>query len=284
MEQSLENLQRDVQRRLGRNLIRLQQIERMLKVMVAEQEIVTMSDARDERQCRHADVEKKTLGQVAERYFDTVAVPEGAPLDKWEPADVTKPVFRTTFKIAMPEESREAHKKQWDELIELRNQLVHHFLEIHDIWTTDGCKSASAYLDTTYDTINRHFTGLNQTFQVMTDVRKGMGEYIKSEAFGDYLLYGVRPDGSGVDWATAPIVALLRNAESELSEQGWISLDDAIAWMRAKHSDHTPKKYRCSTWRQVLHESMQFEIRRDKGADGDFQSVTYYRSASPKGH
>ena len=64
-----------------------------------------------------------------------------------------------------------------------------------------------------------------------------------------------------MDWRVSGIVQGLRDAEADLSMQGWASLNDAIAWMQRFAPDHTPRRYRCSNWREVLYESGQFDVR-----------------------
>lgn len=54
------------------------------------------------------------------------------------------------------------------------------------------------------------------------------------------------------------------------------NLADAIAFIGARHPDHTPKRYGCSSWRQVLHESKLFDVRRDKAMDAA-PGATWYR-------
>lgn len=262
MNHSLEDLQRDVQRRLGRNLIRLQQIERLLKSMIADQCIESTTIAPGERSPGQSTVEKKTLGQVRDMYFDTVVVPEGYPEKDWAPPDLTRPVFRATFNVVMAADQRAAHLKEWDELVELRNLLVHHFLENQDLWTGDGCINASDYLDACYDKINRHYTDLMQMVRQIAEIREHIADFTQTDGFLNYLLYGIPPAGASVDWETAPIVSLLRGAENELSQQGWTRLDDAVAWLHLHHPNQMPANYGCKSWPQVLHVSRQFEIQR----------------------
>ncbi len=51
----------------------------------------------------------------------------------------------------------------------------------------------------------------------------------------------------------------------------------AIAIIRAKEPGQTPKKYECRTWRQVLHQSQMFEVRKDRHGD-DHGSLVWYRT------
>jgi len=92
---------------------------------------------------------------------------------------------------------------------------------------------------------------------------------MKSDAFKDMLIDGIAPDGQ-VHWPMSGIVSGLREAEQALAPPGdparWTELNAAIAWIAKQHPDQTPRRYGCSSWRQVLHESGEFEVVKKKPA------------------
>lgn len=47
---------------------------------------------------------------------------------------------------------------------------------------------------------------------------------------------------------------------------GWADLDQVSERMSFMHLDQTLEGYGCTTWRQVLHASKQFKIRREQGS------------------
>ncbi|WP_223435005.1 MULTISPECIES: OST-HTH/LOTUS domain-containing protein [unclassified Pseudomonas] len=68
----------------------------------------------------------------------------------------------------------------------------------------------------------------------------------------------------------------LREAETKLAEGGWTRLEASIRWIGGTYPEQTPKRYGCSSLRHVLHESMQFEIRKFQ-ADNE-RTTVWYRS------
>ena len=73
-DQELQAQQRDVQRLLGRCLLRLQQYERLMKAVVAHHEISGPADALEKiRVARIDDTSTKTLGTYKRVYDDCVA-------------------------------------------------------------------------------------------------------------------------------------------------------------------------------------------------------------------
>ena len=93
----------------------------------------------------------------------------------------------------------------------------------------------------------------------MDNARTLSASFVQTQMYEDFVYNGINPDGS-VEWPASGIVHALRKAEAACAKEGWTLLDSAIAWLRADHSDQTPTKYQCKTWRQVLKRSQQFEI------------------------
>jgi hypothetical protein len=54
----------------------------------------------------------------------------------------------------------------------------------------------------------------------------------------------------------------------------------SVCKMELSHvGDRTPTRYGCSSWRHLLHESEQFEVRREQATPGE-PTLTWYRSRS----
>lgn len=103
-----------------------------------------------------------------------------------------------------------------------------------------------------------------------------MAAFMKTATFEDLLVNGIAPDGS-VDWLASGAVRCLRDAESRFMVDAWTQLNTATSWIRAEHPDQNPQRYGCGSWRQVIHESQQFEIRRVKNKEQGCGEV-WYRS------
>ena len=276
--ENIAEVQREVQRKLGRNLLRIQQLEVMVKSMVAHSVIESESgDIHSFLDKRKQDIAKKTLGQVVgDLTTDLISLPakeEGQQQER--PGDPTKIWFRTSFRIEMSPEDHQRTQRRLAELVEMRNELVHHFIEIHDIWTVAGCASADAYLDDCFRLIDERFEELRKMAQHQDEVRKEMANVMQSDGFSDFLLHGILPGGTGAIWSSCTIVNLLRDAEATLAVDGWTPLARAIEHISSREPGHTPKRYGCSSWRQVLHESAIFTIRREQSELGAAKETWY---------
>lgn len=280
--ENITEAQREVQRKLGRNLLRIQQLEIMVKSMLAHSVIEIESGGMNRfLDKRKQDVAKKTLGQVVgDLTTDLLSLPENEERQQQEHlGDPTKIRFRTSFRFEMSPEDHQRTQQRLAELVELRNELVHHFIEIYDIWTVAGCFSADAHLDDCFRLIDERFEELRKIAQHQNEALKEMGNVMQSDEFKDFVLHGILPGGTGAIWSSCTIVNLLRDAEATLAVDEWTPLAKAIEYISGREPSHTPKRYGCSSWRQVLHESAVFTIRREQSEPG-VAKETWYRSRS----
>ena len=128
-------LQRDVQRKLGRCLIRLQQYEIMLKALVAHGDIAGPPSALQAvRDAQVACAQKKTLGSLVgmltERHLTSAEEDDSTE----EPQGDGGAWFRFRFQVGLDASQRQATTAALKELVDLRNELVHHFLQRFNIW------------------------------------------------------------------------------------------------------------------------------------------------------
>lgn len=270
-------LQRDVQRKLGRCLLRLQQYEILLKALVAYGDVAgPPAGLQAVRDAQVACAQKKTLGtlvgMLAERHLTSAEQNESTD----EPRGDGGIWFRFRFRVGLDASQHQATTAALKELVDLRNELVHHFLQRFNIWESQGCIDADAYLDASYETIDGHYLTLRGWAQGMDEARAALASFMSTAAFEDLLVNGIAPDGS-VDWPASGAVRCLREAETRFATKGWTLLNTATQWIRAQHPDQQPQRYACGSWRQVIHESRLFEIRRTVNKEQGYGEI-WYRS------
>lgn len=283
IEDALPTLQREVQRKLGRCMIRLQQYERSMKAVVAN---MTVEGPPEQLHAIHeqqvACARTKTLGTLVGMFtgsYLSVAASPGQSEPKDTEADANSPNqawLRISFGMAMPPERHAQTKLAMAELVGMRNDLVHHFLERFDLSQESGCRAADAHLDACLKQIDGHFQDMMAWVSSLEQARAMMASFVQSQQFEDVLLHGIGPDGV-VHWPLSTIVECLRNAEPACAVDGWTLLDRAITFIRGTHADHTPSRYSCKNWRQVLKKSGQFEIHTDTNPLNG-RGQTWYRS------
>ncbi|MGR0116453.1 OST-HTH/LOTUS domain-containing protein [Ralstonia pseudosolanacearum] len=250
--------QHEVQRLLGRCLLRLQQYEKLVKTLLVHHELSgPVEDLERNRDARVRERSTNTLGQSIGELMASYVVSTGSPEPDLDEHRVMFVRMRTTLTLSVEDHART--QTALKELVDLRNDLVHQFIDRYDLWSDEGCVAASAYLRDSYVRIDRHFAELRAWIDNMTKAHTLMAAFAQSSTFHDLIVNGIAPDGT-FDWADAGIRRVLQEAASALAIDGWTRLDQAIAWIEAHHPDQLPAKYGCRTWPQVLHESRHFEL------------------------
>jgi hypothetical protein len=260
-------------------MLQVQQYERLLKDIVAHNALSGSPERLQAIQsekvaCAHKKTMGTLVGMLTESYLTR---PNSSDESSHTDADTgDQSWFRVRFQKELPEELYTETKAALKELVDLRNELVHHFLQRFDLWDASGCKAADAFLDESHETIASHYLTLRDWAKSMDEARALMAAYMQSPEVIDAVENGIWPDGS-VHWPISGITACLREAETELAQAGWTHLFEAIRWITKTYPEQTPKRYGCGSWRHVMHESQQFEMRKQTHAD-DGRSVVWYRS------
>ena len=262
-DDALQTLQREIQGLLGRCLLRLQQYERLIKAIVAHHEIAGPPHALEAiRVARVNETARKTLGTLVGdllgSYVVTNEVGTSLKIAANSPEETDSFSFRTHLGLSDADFARTENELK--ELVLLRNNLVHHFIDQHNLWSLDGCRDAHAALVAAYSRIGQHFEELRGWAEHMEQCRRLAAAFVQSDEFRDLVINGIAPDGT-VDWLAAGIVRALREAAVELAVDGWVSIAEAGRWISERFPEQVPAKYGCSSWRQVVHESQAFEIR-----------------------
>lgn len=189
----------DVQRLLGRCILRLQIYERLLKAILTHSEIGgeegnprTIQAERAERYSR------KMLGQLVGEFLGSHLVrgQEEGSEDALPDLPGTGTAMRIRFGLGMSAEELVRLEADLGALVRLRNDLVHHFSERHDLWTVEGCRRAEAELSATLDLIGMHLAQLRDVSDRMEKLRQAAAEIVQSDAFRNPVLDGIAPDGT----------------------------------------------------------------------------------------
>jgi hypothetical protein len=262
---------------MGRCLLRLQQYERLMKSLLANHEVGGAVDELDAHRARRVErFADKSLGALVKALFDSYVVVEGTErsvLDEAKlPSDRISMSFQ--FTMQMTAERRAEVKAAIEDLVRFRNDLVHHLIEQHNVWTDEGCAAAIEHLQASYDRIDGHFHQLAEWAEHMRSAMLHAASLEQSQVFQDLVLNGIAPDGV-VDWPNAGIVRALRDALRTNAVDGWLRLEEARVWIAQHDPEQLPQKYGCRTWPQVLSESRCFQL---EYRSGDAGKVAWFRA------
>ena len=261
-DQELKAQQDEVNRLMGRCVLRLQQYELQLKAILARSDLRgALQGFKSAGDARGIDTSRQTLGLLVKTFVGSVLVggePAALEDDDGDRAG-DPPSFRLRVRLGVDEEGLATTEAELRELVQMRNDLIHHFMERHDLWTSEGCRTALAELALLCDRIGDHVARLREWAAYIESVLQEVGMHVRSEVFHDAVVNGINPDGS-VFWPGAGIVSALREASKTLAVDGWTEVSAASRWIAERHPHQTPEKYGCRTFPQVLHESGEFDL------------------------
>lgn len=242
MSQSAKALVDELHRRIGRNLLRFQEIELSLKLMLpyihpngAAKGVETM------REYQTKNVDGKSLGLLVEQFKSAIT---GTP-ELWESGLAA--------------------------LLEARNELVHHFYHRFDFVQPGSVTTALEYLDNQYRQAEEWW----QILRVQSLVLLLMLIETKPALAAEYGQYREKllaqlpswvefvvpsaPDRTA--WATTRVVKLLRLAEQHTEQvNGMTLLSRAGNFIKNRSPDVTVQTYGMKTLKEILIASGLFHI------------------------
>ena len=274
-------LQRDVQRLLGRCMLRIQQYERLMKAILAHHELAGPVETLEvQRSTRIEKLSDKSLGTLVKALFETYVVPDGFERDLLPDGKVAtdRISMAFSFRMSMAPDRWAQTKEAVEDLVAMRNDLVHHLIDRFDVWSEEGCVAAVRHLEDSYGRIDRHYLELVEWAKSMEMAREAAESFAKSPAFYELIVNGIAPDGSFA-WSNSGMVRALRQASEANDIQGWARLDEVCTWLATHEPEQTPDKYGCRTWPQVVNESRLFDLQYRTSIDGRKEGWIRERSA-----
>ena len=254
--------------------MRLQAYELLMKKLLEQQSTTTVAAKVLPTDPKLAKLlGTSSLGLVARRFFETFLVAHESEDQASRDAEVegrlvTEIAFRSTARMEMTLEDYETTKGSVAELVELRNTLVHHFLERFDVWSESGCAQAATYLRGCCERIGNELEQLQWWARSMAETRRYAATVFGSDEILDFI-FGGDAQSNNADWSTAGIVACLQDALAKnaplRNANGWTPLSAAIEFATEKYPQETPDKYGCTSWAQVLNDSKRFDIMYARG-------------------
>lgn len=257
----LQTIQAEVERQFGACLLRLQGYELLLKAVVSQHHTTVHEDENGTLQ-RTPSIcsDRKTLGTLVGHLLDSVLT-DGDQTEALASND-EEHTSSIQFVINLRAEDFARIETDLRQLVTLRNNLVHHFLTIHDLNSLDGCVTALASLSSASTQIKGAKETLKTWVRGMEQAQREMAQHLTPEAVQHFVRHDRFP------WPNTAIVQALLQAEAALSEQGWTPVAAAILWISEHYPDERPAGYRCRSWRQVIHETGLFELQY-RHADGE---------------
>ena len=270
---------------MGRCVLELQRYElgmkQFLSVLKIEGDRETWKTKLQERKTQY---NVKTLGQLIGHFTGQYISTESGKksdlaIDDTPLQTPVLPQFEAKFSFGMEGEAYQALLGDLASLVDTRNELIHHFLQRFPLHDKDSCQQALAYLETVREMIKSHTKRLQGWDKTRVRSMSTLKDSLESQKFKAWFEAQFKDGfitGEKIDWSSARVIERLKRAESILVKDGWTDLNLAIAEIKSSDPDLTPKAHGCVSWRELLHTSGLFDIRRERGDDST--SHTYFRS------
>jgi len=170
----------DVLRKVGRNVVLFQQLEQLLKFVVANgnlsgfaSELSTLKKQQTEK------VSKQTMGALVGQYVES-SNPDSGSLSN-EPEEIDEAYLSFSFRIECDEGYYESKKEALAKLVSERNDLIHHLLPRFDTSSVKSCEVLANELDAQSKNICLEIKNLKAMAEALNDGRKEIADFLQSE-------------------------------------------------------------------------------------------------------
>lgn len=132
-------------RRVGRNLVVFQQVEHALKILTTHARFRAPASEFAERFGKHAQsIRKQSMGTLAGQLTEAILLQDESDAT---PQEIDEAWFGFGFRIETDAESVARHEAELKELVDRRNELVHHFLPRWQAAVNGDAEAALDWLD-----------------------------------------------------------------------------------------------------------------------------------------
>ncbi|QJT21842.1 hypothetical protein IBG34_05750 [Aeromonas media] len=251
----LNELKEQIALEYGRSLLQLQQFELTLKATMPTLKVSGFSDElagniERDRQLLGG----KTLGHLVSQWSQRTTFEDEQEIDD----DTLN--GRAYFRFSFGLENGEWMNEKLKQLVELRNELVHHFLSRFALNSEASCQEAICYLASAANIIKDNRDALHSLLINAEKAKSELFEFMNSHEGEHFLISGVLPGQPIDNWENTAIVQQLKFAEHSIAKDGWAQLNEAIRSIGQRWPDLSPKLYGCRSWREVIHRSQLFEV------------------------
>lgn len=189
-ELDLEKVRNEVLRKIGRNVVLYQQIEKMLKFLITVgKHSGYASEIQTKLEQKAATIHHQTMGQVAGQFLDNVYSDNEESEEAPEELKEVHLSFR--FNLECDAVYYETKKQALASIVADRNELIHHLLPKFNPQSIESCLETDQYLDQQREKILPQHEELRNLVNAVQEGIKEHAEFINSEEGGDKLnFYG----------------------------------------------------------------------------------------------
>jgi hypothetical protein len=178
----LENVRNEVLRKIGRNMLLYQQVEHILKFLVASGRIEgNASDLKANHKRRVDTISKQTLGTTIGQYLEDNHTVNGQINS--DSVDLKEAYFSFTFKLDIDAVYYEKRKGALATLVAERNELIHHLLPRLFPESIERWLETEKILDAQREKLLPEINHLKSMVDALQEARKELVDYLDSDEY-----------------------------------------------------------------------------------------------------
>lgn len=167
---TLPELQAEVQRRIGRNVINFQKLEALLKASIASNHVwAPLNAIQPMLERKQKMISAKTLGELTGRHIESFYSPESQCPSRPESFSGD---IGISFRIPLDSAALAARKAALADLVARRNRLIHQLLPAYDDSSPENCRRLLADLDSQHELLATEIETARQIYSTMIEARR----------------------------------------------------------------------------------------------------------------
>lgn len=223
MDAEIDTLKNEVLRKIGRNLMLFQQVEHMLKFLLANGVLAGhLSELKPNKEQREQQFQKQTMGQLVGNFLEKTFSRNEEVTNV--PEKVTEPWFSFRHTIECDSDYYEERKNSLALIVDERNDLIHHLLPKWDTHSSRSCTEIERYLDKQRENILPEFEFLKDVIKTRQEIGKEVADFLLSDEGKQCFI----TTPSLTSLRQSPLVAWLCDIAKQRSRaDGWAILSTA---------------------------------------------------------
>jgi len=179
-EVELENAKNEVLRKIGRNMLLFQQVEHMLKFLIANGKVAgNFSEVKGNQEQQAATIHKQTMGQLVGQFLDNTF--SECEESTEEPIELKEAYVSFTFRVESDAVYYETKKQALASILSDRNELVHHLLPRFNPHSIESCLETDQHLDQQREKLLPEIGMLRSMIDTLQEGKKKLTEFLNSK-------------------------------------------------------------------------------------------------------
>lgn len=219
LEVELKKAKNEVLRKIGRNMLLFQQVEHMLKYLIANGQVSgNIGEIKANKEQRTEMVHKQTMGMLPGQYLDEIHLGRDENTENQE--ELREAYLSFSFKVECDSDYYETRKQSLASIVDDRNDLIHHLLPKFNPDSIASCMEIDQYLDQQREKLLPEFELLKTMVENLQEGMKILAAFLKSEEGKEFFVSSLP--------RKSPVVRLLDDiAAQKARPDGWVSLSTA---------------------------------------------------------